>query len=148
MFKCQTLQYTFLVDVFVENSSIHNYHTRQRNLIHQPYARTHTALRSFRIVCVNKWNKLPRDIINSTTLSRFKILCKKHLFDRLQSGTWMYKLRWGSHEWSEIVCVCVCVCVCGRGGGLYSSAFIMMLHHLYISYTHCKYVTPCHMYTV
>ena len=86
MFKCRSLQYIFLTDVFVENSSIHHYHTRQRNLIHQPNARTHTALKSFRIVCVNKWNKLPHNIINSTTLCRFKILCKKHLFDRLQSG--------------------------------------------------------------
>ena len=87
MFKCRSFQYTFLTDVFVENSSIHHYHTRQRNLIHQPYARTQTALKSFRIVSVNKWNKLPHNIMNSTTLSRFKILCKKHLFDRLQSGT-------------------------------------------------------------
>ena len=36
----------------------------------------------------------------------------------------------------------------GGGVGVYLSAFIMLLHHLYISYTHCKYVTPCHMYTV
>ena len=46
---------------------------------------------------------------------------------------------------SEVyTCVCVCVC-CEWGGGVYSSAFIMLLHHLYISYTHCKYVTPCHI---
>ena len=87
MFKYRSGQYTFLTDVFVENSSIHHYHTRQRNLIHQPFARTQTTLKSFRIVCVKEWNKLPHDIIDSLTLSRFKILCKKHLFDRLQSGT-------------------------------------------------------------
>ena len=47
---------------------------------------------------------------------------------------------------SEVyICVCVCVCVVNGGGGVYSSAFIMLLHHLYISYTHCKYGTPCHI---
>ena len=122
MFKCQSLQHTFLTNVFVENSSIHHYHTRQSNLVHQSYARTHTALKSFRTVCVKKWNKLPLNIISSTTLARFKISCKKHLFNRLLSDTWMYKTRWGSHVWSvRYVCVCVCVricvCVCVVIGG-------------------------------
>ena len=84
MFKCRSLQYAFLSDVFVENSSIHRYNTRQSNLIHQPFARTQTTLNSFRIVCVKEWNKLPRNIINSTTLSRFKILCKRHLFRQIE----------------------------------------------------------------
>ena len=60
-------------------------HTRQRDLVHQPYVRTRTALNSFFIACIKEWNKLPLNIKNSTTLSRFKVMCQKYLYDRLKN---------------------------------------------------------------
>ena len=84
MFKLQFCpQLCLLKDLFAVNSQIHNYNTRQRNLIHQPYIRTNVALNSFRITCIKEWNQLPVDIKDSTTLSRFKVLCKAYLFQRL-----------------------------------------------------------------
>ena len=57
VFKIQlTPQASLLKDLFVANSGYHQYNTRQRDLVHQPYVRTHTALNSFFIACIKEWN--------------------------------------------------------------------------------------------
>lgn len=76
-------QYCQLKDLFALNSQVHNYNTRQRNLIHRPYVRTNVSLNSFRTTCIKEWNQLPAEIKNCTTLYRFKVQCKKYLFDNL-----------------------------------------------------------------
>ena len=72
-----------LKDLFPLNSQIHNYNTRQQNLIHRPYARTNVSLNSFITTCIKEWNRLPADIRNCTSLYQSKVQCKKYLFDNL-----------------------------------------------------------------
>ena len=72
-----------LKDLLRQNSQIHNYNTRQRCLILQPFARTNVTLTSFHISCIKEWKSLPDDIKNSTTLSRFRRLSKTYLLERL-----------------------------------------------------------------
>ena len=64
-------------DIFVLNSTIHTYNTRQRNLIHVPRVRTSVASNSFKTNFPKLWNKLPNEIKNSSTLSRFRKLSKQ-----------------------------------------------------------------------
>ena len=85
MFKLQFLPHEcVLIDMFLQNSKIHNYNTRQRDLIHQPVARTNVTLNSFHISCIREWNSLPVGIKNSVTLSSFKRLSKTYLLERLR----------------------------------------------------------------
>ena len=85
MFKLQSIPHECtLTKLFLKNSQIHNYNTRQRGLIHQPFARTNVTLTSFHISCIKAWNSLPVDILkNSTTLSMFKRLSKTYFLERL-----------------------------------------------------------------
>ena len=86
MYKSQSAQNnSFLKDAFIVNSTVHSYNTRQRNLIHQPFARTQTASNSFVINCIKEWNKLPQNIRSSPTLPMFKHTCREYLFERLQN---------------------------------------------------------------
>ena len=88
VYKSQSAQqYSFLKDAFVANSTVHNYNTRQRSLIHQPYVRTQAVLNSFVIVCIKEWNKLPLNFRSTPILSRFKHMCRKYLFAKLQNST-------------------------------------------------------------
>ena len=85
MFKLQLCpQVCLLKDLFASNAQMHDYNTRQRNLFHQPRVRTFVSSNSFRIFCIKEWNKLPLDIRNSTTLSRFKTLCQTMLFKNIK----------------------------------------------------------------
>ena len=84
MFNLKTMPHECtLKDLFRQNSQIHNYNTRQRCLIRQPFARTNVTLTSFHISCIKEWNSLPDGIKNSTTLSRFRSLSKTYLLERL-----------------------------------------------------------------
>ena len=86
MYKSQSEQNSsFLKDVFIINSTVHQYNTRQRNLIHQPLARTQTALNSFVVVSIKEWNKFPQNKRSSPTLSKFKLSCRIYLFQNLQN---------------------------------------------------------------
>ena len=71
--------------LFVINSSVHSHNTRQRILLHKPPVRTTHALNSFKNVGISKWNNLSPDIRSSTTLTRFKKLCKTELFVTLDN---------------------------------------------------------------
>ena len=66
--------------MFMLNSSIHHY-TRQCNKLHQPHLRLTSGLNSLFCIGVRKWNKLPNLIRNSSTLSRFRKLCKNMLLE-------------------------------------------------------------------
>ena len=70
-------------NMFISNSSVHSHNTRQTKLLHKPPVRTTHALKSFRNVGISKWNDLNEDIRSSSTLSRFKVLCKRELFINL-----------------------------------------------------------------
>ena len=69
--------------MFVINSSVHSHKTRQRTLLHKPPVRTTHALNSFKNMGINRWNNLNSNIRSSTTLTKFKKLCKRELFATL-----------------------------------------------------------------
>ena len=69
--------------MFVINSSVHPHKTRQRMLLHKPHVRTTHALNSFQNMGINKWNNLNSNIRSSTTMTKFKKLCKRELFTTL-----------------------------------------------------------------
>ena len=82
MFKYQSGDLPKLFDnMFTLNSSVHSYNTRQCNMYHQPKVFSTLALNSFRINCIKEWNDLDSSIQQSTTLSKFKVMCKKKYFN-------------------------------------------------------------------
>ena len=70
-------------NMFTCNSSYHTYNTRQKMLLHKPKVYTTQALKSFHYVGINIWNKLNERIKVCSTLSSFKILCKREIFKNL-----------------------------------------------------------------
>ena len=70
--------------MFTLNSDLHAYNTRQSALYHLPPARTTLMLKSFTCEFPVLWNNLTPEIQRSTTLSRFKNLSRKTLFQNLQ----------------------------------------------------------------
>ena len=70
--------------MFKTNSAIHSYPTRQSKDLHIPFSRLSFVCHSTRFVGVNEWNSLNQDIKSSTTLTRFKRLCKLSLYQSLQ----------------------------------------------------------------
>ena len=69
--------------MFVSNSSIHSHNTRQQSLLHKNSVRTTHALYSLQNVGVTKWNNLSNNVKSSGTLSKFKVSCKRELFNCL-----------------------------------------------------------------
>ena len=63
---------------------IHN-NTRHKLLLHKPPVRTTHALKSFRNIGISTWNRVSEDIRSSSTVSRFKTMCKRDLLNNLQS---------------------------------------------------------------
>ena len=66
-------------NTFVSNSNIHNYLTPQRHHYHQPNLRSTSGLNSVIDNGVKKWINLPNCIKSSSTLTRFRKLCKNLL---------------------------------------------------------------------
>ena len=71
--------------MFIKNSSVHSYNTRHKLLLHKPPVRTTHALKSFRNIGISTWNRVSEDIRSSSTVSRFKTMCKRDLLNNLQS---------------------------------------------------------------
>ena len=69
--------------MFVSNSSIHSHNTRQQSLLHKNSVRTTHALYSLQNVGITKWNNLSNNVKSSGTLSKFKVSCKRELFNCL-----------------------------------------------------------------
>ena len=71
---------TFFSSFFVKNSEIHNYMTRQSNLLHIPQFRTELGKRSFRYKAVGIWNEIYGSMPSvDIAVSTFKIHLKKYL---------------------------------------------------------------------
>ena len=70
--------------MFVSNSSIHSYNTRQQSFLHKHTVRTTHALYSLQNVGITKWNNLSTDIKSCVTLSKFKQSCKRELLKNLK----------------------------------------------------------------
>ena len=70
--------------MFVSNSSIHSYNTRQQTFLHKHRVRTTHALYSLQNVGITKWNKLSTVMKSCATLSKFKKSCKRELLNNLK----------------------------------------------------------------
>ena len=70
-------------DMFVLNSNFHSYSTRQRRNFHLPKVKLTLSQNSLSYVGIKLWNQLDELIRSSSTLSRFKKLCRSHLFNNL-----------------------------------------------------------------
>ena len=66
-------------DMFISNSLVHNYNTRQCDDFHVPYHRLVLASNSIRVYGVNVWNSIPRDLRNTTSLKLFRTMYKLYL---------------------------------------------------------------------
>ena len=72
-------------NMFILNSNVHTYNTRQCKNYHQPNVRSTSGLNSLAYKGIKKWNQLPENIRSSTTKSRFKTLCKRYLVDSCET---------------------------------------------------------------
>ena len=70
-------------NMFTVNSNLHSYFTHQQHHFHFPNVRSTSALQSLYHVGIKKWNNLPSYIKTSSTLTRFKKLCKQLLLESL-----------------------------------------------------------------
>ena len=73
-------------NMFVLNSNLHSYSTRQKHYFHLPKVRLTLSLNSLSYVGIKLWNQLEESIRSSSTLSRFKILCRSYLLKKLSNS--------------------------------------------------------------
>ena len=73
--------------MFQTNSSIHNYSTRQCQNLHHPLYRSTSLYNSLSAVGVREWNSLSHDLRSSSTVTKFKSVYKKCIFQRMTSMT-------------------------------------------------------------
>ena len=80
VFKClNNLEPVYLLNELRFSSDIHNYNTRNKDLVRVPRAKTTKYQSSFRCNGAKLWNTLPANIRKETTLSSFKLKIKTHL---------------------------------------------------------------------
>ena len=73
-------------NMFVLNSNFHSYSTRQKHYFHLPKVRLTLSLNSLSYVGIKLWNQLDESIGSSSTLSRFKKLCRTYLLKNLSNS--------------------------------------------------------------
>ena len=74
-------------NMFKTNSSFHNYHTRTRNNLCVPTTRSTIRTHSIRFTGVHEWNSICQGFKSSSTLSRFRTLFKRSMFEKMSSMT-------------------------------------------------------------
>ena len=83
MYKCMNnLAPAYLTCLFKKRSSIHQHNTRNSNNFDIPKCGTAKAQNSFSYRVVSIWNSLPREILNSPSVSVFKRKLKSYYFER------------------------------------------------------------------
>ena len=82
MYKCMNnLASDYLTCLFKKHSNIHQHNTRNSKNLHIPKCRAAKAQNSFSYKGVSIWNSLPREILNSPSVSVFKRKLKSYYFD-------------------------------------------------------------------
>ena len=69
--------------MFKTNFSFHNYHTRTRNNLCVPTTRSTIRTHSIRFTGVHEWNSICQDFKSSSTLSCFRTLFKRSMFEKM-----------------------------------------------------------------
>ena len=67
--------------LFIRNSDLHDYETRQANQFHVPYARTNYMLTAISVKGVNVWNEVSMKINFDCSYLSFKMALKKYIFN-------------------------------------------------------------------
>ena len=75
------IAFQYFNDMFISNSLIHNYNTRQCDDFHVPYHRLVLASNSIRVYGVNVWNSIPKNLRNATSMKLFRTKFKLHLIN-------------------------------------------------------------------
>ena len=73
-------------NMFVLNSNFHSYSTRQKDYFHLPNVKLTSSQNSLSFVGIKLWNQLDESIRSSSTLSRFKKLCRNYLLNNLSNS--------------------------------------------------------------
>ena len=68
-------------DMFVLNSNFHSYSTRQKYSYHLPNVKLTSSINSLSYVGIKLWNQLEESIKSSSTITRFKKLCRRDLLN-------------------------------------------------------------------
>ena len=80
VYKCMNgLAPAYLLDDFHSSEQIHNYDTRNKDLIRLPLAKTTKFQTSFKYNAAKSWNILPRNLRHDQSLTSFQLRVKKHL---------------------------------------------------------------------
>ena len=78
IYKCiNGMAPAYLLDDFHSSEQIHNYNTRNRDLIRLPLAKTTKFQTSFKYNAAKSWNTLPRNLRHDQSLNSFKHKIKK-----------------------------------------------------------------------
>ena len=75
------------MNMFKTNSSFHSYPTRQNHLLRKPIAHSTKRTHSIRFSGAHEWNSISTDLKSSSTLSRFKTIYKRLVFQKLSTMT-------------------------------------------------------------
>ena len=70
-------------NMFQTNASIHKYPTRQSKNLHIPVCHSTLLYNSISFVGIREWNSLDYNMRSSTTITRFKSLYKKCVFNKM-----------------------------------------------------------------
>ena len=73
--------------MFTTNSFYHSYSTRAGNKLRVPFSNTTLRTHSIRFTGVHEWNSINNDLKSSSTLTRFKLLCKRSVFQKMCTMT-------------------------------------------------------------
>ena len=73
--------------MFQTNSFFHAYATRARNNLRVPFCYTTIRSHSIRLTGAHEWNAINDDLKSSSTLSRFKSLYKRSVFQNMLAMT-------------------------------------------------------------
>ena len=84
MFKVQKyLTPCVFSNLFVRNTEIHSYRTRQADQYHVPHARTNYMQNAISIKGANVWNKISQKVNYDCSYLSFKIALKKYIINNL-----------------------------------------------------------------
>ena len=73
--------YLYFKNKLKRNNDVHNYNTRDSNLLRIPFTRLHKFTNSFLSKGIHMWNLIPERIKSSRSLDTFKIKVKRHILE-------------------------------------------------------------------
>ena len=88
---------TIFSDFYIQNNSVHEYHTRQENMLHVPLIRTVPLSKSVRVTRVLHYNHFKRSICLKVSFVTYKYNLKRHIIDNDSLN--LVKTSWPKLPW-------------------------------------------------